>query len=157
MVRGDHRVFILDIDSGTLLGDVFPCIIPMSRCLLNCASDWIKISYMYLLNQLSNRHLLFEKLLLIDKERDGLSPASIHLWMNKVDLELEHFMKFGELNCHKYKWDNIDWAMYAGVWICWQWLLEHVKKCLHGEIRDPHNHIWECHQRGCDYSPTENN
>jgi hypothetical protein len=53
---GDHRVFILDIDSRSLLGDVFPRFIPMSRQLLNCASDWIKISYISLLNQLSNRH-----------------------------------------------------------------------------------------------------
>jgi hypothetical protein len=79
----------------------------MSGCLLNCAPDRFKISYMYLLNQLSNRHLLFKKLLLINKESNGLSPASIHLWMNKVDLELEHFMKSAERDCHKYKRDNI--------------------------------------------------
>ncbi len=64
---GDHRVFILDIDSRSFLGDVFPCVIPVSRCLLNCTSDGIKISYISLLNQLSNMHLLFKKLLLIAK------------------------------------------------------------------------------------------
>ncbi len=100
---GDHRVFILDIDSRSLLGDVFLRVIPMSHRLLNCASDWIKISYISLLNQLSNRHLLYKKLLLIDKKSDSLSPPSIHLPMNKVDLELEHFMKTAECDCHKYK------------------------------------------------------
>jgi hypothetical protein len=45
---GDHRVFILDIDFRSLLGDVFPRVILVSRRLLNCASDWIKISYIYI-------------------------------------------------------------------------------------------------------------
>ncbi len=79
---GDHRVFILVIDSRSLLGDVSSRVILVSQCLLNCTSDWIKISYIYLLNQLSYRHLLFKKLLLIDKESDHLSPAMIHLHMN---------------------------------------------------------------------------
>jgi hypothetical protein len=105
---GDHRVFILDIDSRSLFADVFPCVIPMSRRLLNCASDWIKISYISVLNQPSNRHLLLKKLLLIGKESNSLSPPSIHLRMNKVDLELEHFMKSAEHDYHKYKLDNIE-------------------------------------------------
>jgi hypothetical protein len=98
---GDHRVFILDINSRSLLGDVFPRVIPVSQHHLNCASDWIKISYRSLLNQLSNRHLLFKKLLLINKESDLLSPAMtmIHLRMNMVDLVLEHFMKSAERHC----------------------------------------------------------
>ncbi len=137
-------MFFLDIDSRSLLRDVFPRIIPMSRHLLNCASDQIKVSYIYLLNQLTNRHLLFKKLLLVDKESDSLSLASTHLWMNKVDLELEHFIKSAECNCHKYKQENIKWSLYAGVWICWWWLLASVKKYLHGEIRNLRNLIQEC-------------
>jgi hypothetical protein len=134
---GDCRVFILDIDSRSLRGDVFPCIIPVSQCLLNCALDWIKISHISLLNQLSKRHLLFKKLLLIDKKSDRLSPAMIHLHMNKVYFELEYFMKSVERDCHKYKRDNNKWSPQAGVWIRWWWLLALVKKYLHGEIRDP--------------------
>jgi hypothetical protein len=116
---GDHRVLILDIDSRSLLGDVFPCVIPMSRQLMNCPSDRSKNDYISVLNQLSSRHLLFKKLLLTDKDSDSLSPARIHLWMNKVNLDLKHFMKSAEGNCHKYKQDNIEWSPYAGVWICW--------------------------------------
>jgi hypothetical protein len=97
---GDHRVFILDIDSISLLGDVFPSIIPISHQLLNCTSDRIKHSYILALNQLSNRHLLFKKLLPIDKDSNRMSSARIHLRMNKVDLELEHFMKSAEHDCH---------------------------------------------------------
>jgi hypothetical protein len=53
---GDHGVFLLDIDSNTLLGDIFPCVIPVARRLLNCASDWIKENYILVLNRLLNRH-----------------------------------------------------------------------------------------------------
>jgi hypothetical protein len=67
--------------------------------------------------------------------------------MNEVDLELEHFMKSTEHDCYTYKQDNIEWSPYAGVCICWQWLLACVKKFLRGEIRDPHNLIRECHLR----------
>jgi hypothetical protein len=72
----------------------------------------------------------------------------IHLCMNKVDLELEHFMKSAEFNCHKYKRDNIKWSPNAGVWICRRWLLARMKKYLRGETRDPHNLIRKCHLCG---------
>jgi hypothetical protein len=56
---GDHRVFIVDITSESILGDVFPRVIPPSCRLLNCKSNKIKNSYIAVLNQLSNRHLIF--------------------------------------------------------------------------------------------------
>jgi hypothetical protein len=38
----DHWIFLLDVDSATLIGNVFPCIIPLSGQLFNCSSDEIK-------------------------------------------------------------------------------------------------------------------
>jgi hypothetical protein len=114
---GDHRVFILDIDSASLLGEMFPLVVPISRRLLNCSSNRIKQGYITLLNQLSSRHLLFKKLLLIDRDSDRLSPADLHLRLKKVDLELEQFMKSAEQGCHKYKCSTIEWSPHAKVWI----------------------------------------
>jgi hypothetical protein len=58
---GDHRVFIMDIELDSILGDVFPHVLPATRRLLNCALDRIKNNYIQVLNQLSNRHLIFKK------------------------------------------------------------------------------------------------
>jgi hypothetical protein len=42
---GDHRVFIMDIELDSILGDVFPHVHPGARRLLNCALDHIKNNY----------------------------------------------------------------------------------------------------------------
>ncbi len=114
---GDHRVLVLDFASETILGKVFPWVIPLACRLLNCASDKIRNNYIAVLNQLSNRHLMFKKMLHINRARDHLSPAIVQLCMNKVDMELEQFMKSAEMDSHKYKCSNIEWSLYSSVWI----------------------------------------
>ncbi len=145
---GDHGVFLLDIDSNTLLGDIFPCVIPVARRLLNCASDWIKENYILVLNRLLNRHWIFTKLLYIDRESDRIIQAQLQLQMNKVDLELEEIMKSSEKRCHKFKQDIIKWSPYVKVWIHWHWLLKRVEQYLEGMTRDPQNLICKCHRGG---------
>ncbi len=105
---GDHRVFVLDFASETILGDVFPWVIPLACRLLNCATDIIKNNYIAMLNQLSNRHLVSKKMLCINRASNHLSPAIIQLCMNKVDMESDQFMKLAEMDSHKYKHNNID-------------------------------------------------
>jgi hypothetical protein len=77
--KGDNWVFVLDFASETILGDVFPQVIPLARCLLNCASDKIRNNYIAVLNQLSNRHLMFKKMLHIDRASNHLAPAIVQL------------------------------------------------------------------------------
>jgi hypothetical protein len=90
---GDHKVFIMDIELDSILGDVFPHVLPAARRLLNCALDRFKNKYIQVLNQLSNRYLIFKKLLIIDQASPTISRAQVQLRMNRVDLELEQFMK----------------------------------------------------------------
>ncbi len=42
---GDHMVFIMDIESDSILGDVFPHVLPAASCMLNCASNCIRGNY----------------------------------------------------------------------------------------------------------------
>jgi len=138
---GDHRVFLLDTESDTLLGDVFPRVIPISRRLLNCASDKIKHTYILVLNQLTSRHLIYKKLLYIQQDSKRMTQAQLQLFMNKVDLELEEFMKSSEKDCHKRKRNDIEWSPYAKVWIHRRWLLKRVERYLEKKTRDPRNLI----------------
>ncbi len=85
---GNLRVFLLDISLETILGDVFPRVIPIPSRLLNCVLDKIRKIYILVLNKLANRHLVFKKLLQIDKDSDHISPAQVQLHMNRVDIEL---------------------------------------------------------------------
>ena len=100
---GNHRVFIVDITLESILGDVFPSVILASSRLLNCKSDKIKNSYIAVLNQLLNRHLIFQKLLLTDRASKHISLAALQLQMNKIDREMEQFMKSAERDSHKFK------------------------------------------------------
>jgi hypothetical protein len=147
---GNHGVFVADLTSELVLGDALLQVIPITSRLLNCTSDKIKHSYTLLnqlsnrhlifkalLNQLSNRHLIFKKLLWIDNASDHISPDKVQLCKNRVDLELEHFMKLAEEDSHKYKRNNIDWFPYVGVWIhCW-WLFSWVHPVLQAGLRPP--------------------
>ncbi len=130
---GDHKVFLLDLASKSVLGDIFPSVIPISWWLLNYASDRIKLNYITLLKQLTNRHCILRKVLVIDKDLDNSTPAMIQIRMSRVDLELEQFMKSAEKYCHKYKWNNFEWSPYASVLIHLRWLLNRVQKYMCGQ------------------------
>ncbi len=112
---GDHQVFITDITSGSILGDVFPRVMLATGRLLKCASDQIKNNYIKVLNQLTNRHCIFKKLLVVDHLSDCISPAQVQLQMNKINAELEQFMKSSKQECHKYLRNSIEWSPYAGM------------------------------------------
>jgi hypothetical protein len=145
---GDYRVFLIDVSSDSITGDVFPRVIPAAGRLLNCKSDKIKSNYIKVLTQLSNRHLIFKKLLVMDWESNGISPSMVQLKMNRIDLELEQYMKSSEQNCHKYKRTHIEWSPYAGVWLHRRWLLVQVEQYLSGKTRDTRNLFRECRRRG---------
>ncbi len=138
-------MFIVDILSKSILGNAFPRVIPVARRLLTCSSDTIRNNYTAVLNQLVNRHLLFKKLLLINQDSDH---AELQLCLNLVDLELEQFMKSSEQGCHKYKWNNIEWSLYVGVWILRRWLLSRVQTFMSGKTRDPRNLFHDCWLKG---------
>jgi hypothetical protein len=140
-------VFVADLTSELIHGDALPRLILITGQLLNCALDKIKHNYIALLNQLSNRHLIFKKLLPIDNVSDHISPTKVQLCMNRVDLELKNFMKSAEKDSHKYKCNNIEWSPYVVVWIHRRWLLARVQSYLGGRTRDPHNLFCECCNR----------
>ena len=138
---GDHRMFVFDIESDSLLGDVFPHVLPAASRLLNCASDRIKQNYIRVLNQLTSRHHIFRKLLTLSGDNTQLTTAQLQLRLNKVDEEMEQFMKSSERDCHKYKRSDIEWSPLVGVWLRRRWLLHRVQTFREGRTRDPRNLI----------------
>jgi hypothetical protein len=140
---GNHSMFVVDVESGSMLGNISPRVILAARHLLTCASDHIKHRYIWVLNLLLNRHLIFKKLLRIDKKCDCISLAQVQLCLNKIDLELEQFMKTAERDSHKFKRTHIEWSPRLGVWIH-RWCLARVKNFLARWTRDLCNLICAC-------------
>ncbi len=76
---GNHRIFIVDFSLESILCNVFLCVILASSPFLNCKSDRIKKSYITALNQLLNRHLIFQKLLLTDRASNHILLVALQL------------------------------------------------------------------------------
>ena len=125
---GNHRIFIVDITFESTLGNVFPRVIPASSRLLNCKSNKIKKSYIAVLNQLLNRHLIFQKILLTNRASKHISHAALQLRMNKINKEMEQFMKSAERDSHKIKQNNLEWSPITRVWIHQRRLIQRIKK-----------------------------
>jgi hypothetical protein len=68
--------------------------------------------------------------------------------MNKIDKEMEQFMKLAERDSHKFKRNNIEWSPITRVWLRQCWLLQRMQRCMAGRIRDPRNLFRECALRG---------
>ena len=68
--------------------------------------------------------------------------------MNKIDKEMEHFMKLAERDRHKFKQNNIEWSPITRAWLRQRWLLQRVQKYIAGQVRDPRNLFQECALRG---------
>ena len=68
--------------------------------------------------------------------------------MNKVDLEMEQFMKLAARDCHKYKRDSIEWSPYTKIWWRRRWLFQQVHWFMEGKTRDPRNLFQDCRTKG---------
>ena len=114
---GDHRCFILDFTSASLLGDVFPKIVTAKGRKLHCQSERLIRNYNKVLNQLCDRHQIFKKLLDIRKLSPLLTTSEFLLLVSKWDKEFEDYMRSAENQCNSFKDDCIEWSPKAGVWV----------------------------------------
>jgi len=71
---GDHRCFVLDFQSTSVIGDVFPRVVPAAGRKLT-ENERHRDAYRKCLNQLCDRHQMFRKLLDIWRDSDSLSDS----------------------------------------------------------------------------------
>lgn len=141
---GDHRLFILDFSSASLIGTVFPKIVRAPARKLHCHSDRIRTNYVNLLNQLTDRHRMFHKLNKLALAQDELSPSTFQLLFNKWDEELTQLMLAAENKCNTYKSNHIPYSPEVGEWITRRWLLGRIRRYLQGKVPDPRNLYRQC-------------
>jgi len=148
---GDHRAFVLDFTTASILGTSFPRVLPRQGRKLNCHCERIRDSYNKVLDQLADRHGMYRKLNDLTKIADVISASEFQVKMNRWDDELTEYMRSAEDKCHKFKQDHVSWSPEYGIWRRRRLLLLRVEKYLNGKVRDSRNLIRDCTKKGiCD-------
>jgi hypothetical protein len=85
---GDHRCFILDFTSSSVIGTKFPNIVDCSTRKLHCKSTRLVQSYSAELDMLCNRHRMYQRIYFIYSNLDLFSGEDFLFMMNNRDKEL---------------------------------------------------------------------
>ena len=107
-------------------------------------SDRIFTTYNKVLNQLTDRHNMFDKMNDLNKIATVLSPAEFQLQMNRWDNELCDYMRSAEDKCHKFKNCWLEYSPESNIWWKRRWLLERIKRYMQGKVPDPRNLFRDC-------------
>ena len=74
---GNHRCFILDFTAKSILGNVFPRIVPHVTRKLHCNSQRPVRNYNETLNGLPDEHKMFDKLNTLHSLIDTIEPVAL--------------------------------------------------------------------------------
>ena len=113
---GDHRCFIVDFTSDSVLGRVFPRVVKPSSRKLHCIDRLVR-NYNNKLDKLCNEHRLYSKMAEYYKNLDLLTAEEFLLLMDRWDDELTGYMRCAENNCNRFCSDRISWSPTVGIWI----------------------------------------
>ncbi len=150
---GDHRCFILDFTSSSIIGTKFPNIVRCSTRKLHCKLTRLVQSYNAELDMLCNRHRMYQRIYFIYSNLDSFSDEEFLFMMNNWDKELVQFKLHSKANCTKFKSCHIEWSPEVGFWLARHWLLVRIKMYLPGiGTPDPCNLIRDC-MRSCLFDP----
>jgi hypothetical protein len=142
---GDHRCFILDFTSSSVIGRKFPNIVHCSARKLHCKLTHLVQAYNAELDMLCNRHKMYQRIYFIYSNLDSFSDEDFLYFMNNWDKELVQFKLQSEVNCRKFKTCHIEWSPEVGFWLSRHWLLAHVKVYVMGlGPTNPCNLIRDC-------------
>ncbi len=142
---GDHRCFILDFTSSSIIGIKFPNIVRCAARKLHCKSTRLVQTYNAELDRLCNRHKMYQRIYFIYSHIDKFSDDDFLYLMNKWDIELISFKPHSEVNCTKFKMCHFKWSPEVGFWLSRRWLLARVKVFVMGlGPPDPRNLIRDC-------------
>ena len=142
---GDHRCFILDFSSSSVIGTRFQNIVRCTARRLHCKPSRLVQAYNHKLDMLSSRHKMYERIYFIYSHVEYLSDADFAFLINNWDTELTQYKLHSESNCTNYKSCDIEWSPEVGFWLSRRWLLERVRNYVLGKgSPDPQNLIRDC-------------
>ena len=95
---GNHRCFILNLTSSSVISTKFPNIVRCSARKLHCKLTRLVNAYNAELDSLCNRHKMCQRMQSIYFNLDSLSDADFMNMMNNWDRELVQFKLHSEIN-----------------------------------------------------------
>jgi hypothetical protein len=125
---GDHRCFILDFSSASVIGTRFQNIVRCAARQLHCKSSRLVQAYNRKLDMICSRHKMYERIYFIYFHVEYLSDADFTFLIYNWDTELTQYKLHSELNCTNYKSCDIEWRKKVGFWLALWWLLERIQK-----------------------------
>jgi hypothetical protein len=113
---GDHRLFVIDFATTTLVGSgtttvVCPALRRLNTKIHGCADRYNKSLRRNIL-----RHRLLERM--VAAASSGNSKSDMAQMLNKLDQEGEAYMKHAEKKCRRLKSGRIPFSPEASLWIC---------------------------------------
>ena len=130
----DHRLFVVDVTSGDIVGAMPPQIVwPASRR-LNTKLPWVAAEYSCLLEEMIIRHWLIERVGHAHTTSSLQKSFTKHL--NQLDKELGLYMCFAEKSCRKVKSGRIPFSPEASLWIRQTQVYRSLLRYHAGKIRN---------------------
>jgi hypothetical protein len=105
---GDHRCFIVNFTSSSIIGTNFPNIVWCSARKLHCKSTRLVRSYNAELDMLCNRHKMYQRIYFIYSHIDCFSDDNFLYLMNNWDSKHVQFKLHSEVECTKFKTCHIE-------------------------------------------------
>ncbi len=106
----DHRCFILNFTSSSIIDSKFPNIVCCSARKLHCKSTCLVQTYNLELDMLCNRHKMYQRIYSISSNLDSFSDNDFLHIMNNWNSELVQFKLHSQTNCTKFKSCHIKWS-----------------------------------------------
>ena len=141
---GDHRVFIVDVDMGTLIGEDFPKVVRLPGRKLQASRLKIRKAYIRSLRKNIKQHRLIEKYESLLLGHHSLSDEDKQKQIDKLDLIKTELMTGAEANCRKIYSGKTPYSPTISKWLArrrvFVWMLRHKERPL----QDPRNLFRKC-------------
>ena len=144
---GDHRCFIIDFSSESVIGTEFPNIVRVAARKLHCTSKRMIRLYNNELVAKCDEHNMFHRMDEILRLTDYLDEDDFTSLITNLDTEFTEFMLHSENEVSKFMMGHIEWSPKIGIWLSRRWLLKRVQKWMQGAgPPDPRNMFRDCYR-----------
>jgi hypothetical protein len=114
---GDHRCFIIDLTSESMIGTSFPNIVWCAARKLHCTSSRMINLYNAKLTSVCGRHYMFHRMDQIICHTTFLTKDDFSQIIDSWDIKLTQFMLHSESHCSKFMMGHIEWSISVGLWL----------------------------------------
>ena len=134
---GDHRLFVVDFLTASLVGAAPPQIVQVPSRWLNNKVPRIADQY----NKILEKHLVQHRMntRLLEASDSSATAAEAKMKIDDIDAECVQYKRNAEKRCRKIKSGLIPFSPEASVWICQRQVYQSMLRYKRGQIRHKSN------------------